>query len=57
MIADLDISMTKFTPKYDASGELIGTNIVEVIKGNLNGDIPEFLNCCLKIYKTMADVV
>ena len=43
MIADLDISMTKFTPKYDASGELIGTNIVEVIKGNLNGDIPEFL--------------
>ena len=28
VVADLEINMVKFSPKYDASGEEVGTNIV-----------------------------
>ena len=28
VVADLEINMIKFSPKYDASGEEVGTNIV-----------------------------
>lgn len=43
VIADLEINMMKFSPKYDASGEQIGTEFSQVISLNPNGDLPDML--------------
>ena len=43
VVATLDVSYIKFSPKYDASGEVVGTEIVQVTKSNPNGDLPDYL--------------
>ena len=52
VIAEYDISLIKFTPKYDASGEIVGTNIIQVVQTNPNGDIPDFVKEMTASYTT-----
>ena len=42
-MADVHINYVKITPKHDSCGDLIGTNIVQLMETNLNGTIPLFL--------------
>ncbi len=52
VIAKYDISLIKFTPKYDASGEVVGTDIIQVVQTNPNGDIPDFVKEMTASYTT-----
>ncbi len=43
VIAELRINMMKFSPKFDASGELVGTEFQQVQAMNPNGDLPDMM--------------
>ena len=43
VIGSIDFNYMKYSPKYDACGEVIGTEIVQVQKSDLKGAIPQVL--------------
>ena len=55
MIADLRINMMKFSPKFDASGELVGTEFQQVQMLNPNGDLPDMLKT--KFVEGLSNVI
>ena len=47
VIAALDINFMKFSPKYDSCGDLIGTEISQVVSFDPAGDVPDILKVML----------
>ena len=41
MVAELVVNYMKFSPKYDAEGTMIGTDIVHVLETDPAGDLSE----------------
>lgn len=50
MIATLDINFMKFSPKYDSCGDLIGTEISQVVILDAAGDLPDMLKSMITKY-------
>ncbi len=55
VVADLKINMMKFSPKFDASGELVGTEFQQVQAINPNGDLPDMLKT--KMVEGMSNAI
>ena len=47
VVATLDINFMKFSPKYDSCGDLIGTEISQVVSFDPAGDLPDILKTTL----------
>lgn len=54
IVAKLDVNCMRFAPKYDSCGDLIGTEISQIVQYDPCGDIPDILKSLMTKYQSSA---
>lgn len=54
VVAKLDVNCMRFEPKYDSCGDLIGTDISQIVQYDACGNIPDIFKSLLTKYQSNA---